>query len=982
MLVFMLTDIEASSEKWERNRLAMNQALIKHDSILRLSIEQHSGKVVKHTGDGFFAVFNDGDPLGCAIDIERMIQEEDWNEISEMRVRIALNSGEADKHGEDYYGPAVNCTARMLTAAWGGQILLSPEVRDAVLLPDGSSLIDLGVHVLKDINEPQHILQLQHPVLRLQSFPELRSLSSHPHNLPPETTPFLGRESELAQVVELIHSPSCRLLTLVGVGGMGKTRLALKTASETLDHFRYGIYFIPLAPLDSPEKLITTLADVLKFSFYSREEPKHQLINYLMEKELLLIFDSFEHLMTGTDFVTELLEKTHNLKVLITSRERLNIAGEHIFEVTGMMVPTSDSISDLDHYDAVQLFLENVKRLHADYSPSDDDKKCIVHICRLLGGMPLGIELASSWIRYMDCKDIQKEIEQDFDFLSATRRDLPERQQSVRGVFEYSWKLLNDKERLVFCKLSTFQNGFTRDAAREIAGADLQCLSSLLDKSLINRNASGRFFMHNILRRYTYDKLSVDTIGLNDILEKHAKYYVALLQRRHDDLRFTTDTEKILEVEQEIDNIRAAWNWAIQNTNVDVINNALEGLYFFYNSKSRYVDGKEDMTKAIKKLILHFRNQNNLTIGRLLSALGAFQSRLSLYDAARDSLLESLRIAKVFEAVDEYAFIHNNLGFISLMQSNFNEAIALLEQSLYEYKTVKDEWGIALSLNQLGIVYYRLGDFKKAKQYYEESLVIRKKLGDYIGIAGSLSNLANIYHDQGEFEKALFMQRESLQIKRELGDRRGIAITLNNMGNALCEVGDFQGSKRAHEESLALRRDIGDLRGVAFSYVNLGFLNLVQNNLEQAQKYYEDSLAIRRELSDQQGICSCLTNLADIYHRQDRQSEAQKLIRESLTIGSKIGSLTSIVSILGIACHVLSGLGRNSWLMLVLYAVYSHKATEESYRKRLSEQIIPVVAEGMSSEDLQELKERSKELGLTEIVLQMGRWLDELAASN
>ena len=292
MPIFLFTDIEGSTKKWESYPDAMKKSLKDHDTILSTLIEQYEGNIIKHTGDGIFAIFEKGKPLHAALAIQQQFQTRDWGVIGDLRIRMGLHAGDVEKSGSDYFGPVINRTARIMNAAWGGQIILSPEVKNICDVPPEAVIRDLGTHQLKDLGEPQQIYEITHPDFVLTEFPPLRSLSTQQYSLPTQSTPFFGREKEIAEILKLISDPACRLITLVGGGGVGKTRLALQAAAERADTFSHGVYYIPLASLFSPHFFILAIAEGLKFSFYPKEDEKTQLINFLREKELLIILDS------------------------------------------------------------------------------------------------------------------------------------------------------------------------------------------------------------------------------------------------------------------------------------------------------------------------------------------------------------------------------------------------------------------------------------------------------------------------------------------------------------------------------------------------------------------------------------------------------------------------------------------------------------------------------------------------------------------
>ena len=354
-----------------------------------------------------------------------------------------------------------------------------------------------------------------------------------PHNLPDQPTPFVGREEELTEIAERLEDPTCRLLTLVGPGGTGKTRLAIQAATESLDAFLQGVYFVPLSPVSSAKFLVSTVADALGFQFRgpSGGEPTAQLVDYLREKELLLVMDSFEHLLQETELLTDILHSAPHVKILVTSRERLNLRAEWLLEVQGLTYPRDEQTARAQEYNALKLFLQNVRRVRGDFVLSEETQPYVVRICRLVEGMPLGIELASASVRMFSCEQIAEEIQRDIDFLTTSLRDVPKRHRSMRAVFDHSWNLLSKTEREVFCKLSVFRNGFRREAAKKVARATLPILGALVDKSLLRQTPSGRYNVHELLRQYAAEKLDQTPALKKKSLSRHSSYYADFRHR-------------------------------------------------------------------------------------------------------------------------------------------------------------------------------------------------------------------------------------------------------------------------------------------------------------------------------------------------------------------------------------------------------------------------------------------------------------------
>lgn len=901
MPIFLLTDIEKSTEKWEKHRNKMGEVLARHDALLKELVENFDGKIVKHTGDGIFAIFEQGAPLHCAIDIQKRFARENWGSIGELRLRIGLHAGDAEKRGSDYFGEAVNRTARVMEAAWGGQILITPDVIRTCTLPYDAELIDFGVHMLHDLGEPQPIYGLVHPDLELTEFPPIRSLSAHPHNLPSQPTLFVGREKQLDEILKRLDEASCRLINIVGQGGIGKTRLALQAAAKNIEKFRHGVYFIPLDALTigSIQFLVFTIADALKFSFYSREDPKIQLINYLREKEMLMVMDNFEHLIAEAELLTEIFENAPKIKFLVTSRERLRLKGEWIVEIKGMDYPEKSTVSDFESYSAIQLFTQGAQRVQPNFTLVKDDRSAVIQICKLVDGNPLGIELAASWIRSLSCQEIAHEIEKELDFLTTTLQDVPERHQSLRAVFESSWDLLPVKEKKIFRALSVFPDGFQREAAEKVVNATLTELTTLADKSLVRRNVKGRYELLQILRQYAEDQLEKKPKEKVAICNNHCSYYADFITQRESLLKTEQQKKVFDEITAEIENIRAAWRWAIEQDREEELKKLLKVLHYFYDMRGWLQEAEQVFRMTAEMMKIRYgpdiaEKEKQLFYAKALALWGSIYRRLSMYERAQDILTESVEIFKKHDEDLEIAFVQNELGVIA----------------------------------------YRFGDFNHAWETHENVLKIREKQGNKRGIAGTLNNMAVVAFAVGEYDKAKQLHERALQIRTDDNDRRGMATSMNNLGNVMKRMGDISQAEKLYQGSLAIRREIGDRIGIASCLNNLGILVELTGDYDEAKKLYEESLAIKCEIGDQRGIGNTYDNLGSIASRMGQFGQARKHYYKALMTLIKIKAMPLVLEVMeGVACLFINE-GKNEDAFVNCAVILRHPAVTRDVKEK------------------------------------------------
>jgi len=663
-------------------------------------------------------------------------------------------------------------------------------------------------------------------------------------NFPLPTTPFVGREEELENVLERLQDPSCRLLTLLGTGGIGKTRLSIQAANRANGAFPDGIYFIPLSPLSSPTSIIYSVADILQFSFYANRDPQEQLLDYLREKQMLLLMDNFEHLVEAADFLQGVLEIAPAVKFLVTSRERMNLKGEWVIELQGLKVPEVDKVEQLDDYSAAELFVQSAKRIGGEEVLSEKDQPDVIRICKLIGGVPLGIELAAAWVRILSCKEIAQEIEHNLDFLVASSRDVPERHQSLRAVFEHSWKLLPLEEQRIFRRMSVFQGGFQKEAAQRVAGASLAVLSSLADKSLLLPTHGDRYGMHIVLRQYAEEKLEELPEEKMQTRDRHSQYYAEFLNQRADHLRRGRQEEAARVIGEEVENLRFGWQWAVERRSSTEIDTYANCLFQFYEMQGWFKEGDEVFGLAAEKLQKPLDTQSKIgnleeqTLARVMARQGGFAYAQGEYGKSQSLLERSLTISRRHNEETEISFNLNYLGALLRLLGEYDKARGRLEESIAISRRRGDLRKLGRACNMLAVVAASTGEYEEAVTLFQESLDIFKKIGDLWGISKARENLGNVANLLGNYEEATVLYQESLVTFRRINDQHGVASCLHNMGVMAYAMEDYQRAVDLYLESLEIFREIGVLWSIGLCLNYLGKAQLALGDHCKADEYF------------------------------------------------------------------------------------------------------------------------------------------------
>jgi len=790
------------------------------------------------------------------------------------------------------------------------------------------------------------------------------------HNLPVQPTPFVGREDELDEIAQRLADPGCRLLTVVGPGGMGKTRLAIQTAEEHLPVFRDGVWFVPLAPLESVDLLPSAIMEALDVPRYGGGDPQVPLLNYLRDKSLLLVLDNFEHLLEGTALVTEMLRGAPGIKLLVTSRERLGLRGEWLFPLRGMGVPEEaaiirageegdvieQAVAVLEGYSAVELFVQCARQVRPDFSPVGAGAGWVARICQLVEGMPLAIELAASWTRVMGCETIAREIEGGLDLLTTTLRDVPQRHRSMRAVFDRSWGLLSAEERSVLGRLSVFRGGCRREAAEAVADATLATLSALVDRSWLRSPSPDRYEMHELVRQYCAGMLEseIDEEGVREgdrVRDRHSRYYGAFLQEREGSLHGRGQAEALWEILAEMDNVWAAWRWAVERGHAETIGECMESFALVGDVRAWH----HEMSQALEEAAAVLREQLDLAssqpgrpareratvlLADILAKRGHFFYSLGRAEGAVKLCEESLKLLRDVEhdARRDCVRIDAKLtiGHLSVMFGDSARGKRLREEALALAEQVGDPWRRERALEVLGIDARQRGQYAEAEELLQQAIAIAEEAGEQRWKASCLDSLSQTLWLKGEYHTARALAEESLQIRQEFGDRSSISYSFERLAQIATALGDYDLAHEYCHRALAVAEEIGnpEMKGECL-FVGSAMLASALGQYEEARELNMEVIRIGREIGWADGsLCGPFAELGHAILALGEVAEAREYLRRGLH-GAIEGGFWSVAlnALVGVA-SISAQHGEPERAVELLALVLHHPAADQVTRDR------------------------------------------------
>lgn len=668
-------------------------------------------------------------------------------------------------------------------------------------------------------------------------------------------TRFVGRETELRDTKRMLSNPDCRLLTLVGVGGAGKTRLATRLATDQLHSFAHGVWFVNLQPIQSGRQIASAIMDAVGIAPSGHDAPENQLLQYLQGKQTLLLLDNLEHLLDGVGILTHIIQYATGVKLLVTSREALSLPEEWLYLVEGLPVPPSHQTVGVESITAVELFVERARQLRPDFSLADNPAS-IVRICQLVDGLPLAIEMAASWTKTLRCSEIAAEIQHNLNFLTSTLRHVEPRHRSMHAVLAQTWEHLTDCEQALLKGLAIFKGGFRREAAESIAGASLPLLSSLLDKCVLRREASGRYQIHELLRQYANGKMEGSEIRA--LTEAHCRYYCDFLAQRTLGTTERAQVRTSAEIEGELENIRTAWQYAIDNRVIDSLRQAAAPYFYFCQLNSRYLESAKasGLAAGVLEKAGDLRGLAQVLVyeGWMLIRIGRFEQALTGLERSR-ALFEELQLTPDYGmGSDPIA----PLIILAVIQGNQTRAVALGEQ-------LKDDAAARGDIHNLSFAHY---------------------------------GLTSAYLNQGDYQAALSNATEAVELVEDAGNHWFGAYCHIELGNVHRVMGHLAEAERHYRTSLRIRKEYHDPEGIAVTAIHLGEISLLRHDLQAAQQLYEQSLSIYQEVNDQGGLAAAYHGLGQVASQAGAAGLAAHHFREASDIAGKISFVPLLLSLL------------------------------------------------------------------------------------
>jgi predicted ATPase/DNA-binding SARP family transcriptional activator len=709
-----------------------------------------------------------------------------------------------------------------------------------------------------------------------------------PGNLPPQRTPFFGRAEELDRLQQRLNDPAYSLITVVGPGGSGKTRLALACAEQVIDQWPHGAWFVSLADITADSgsapalHVITALAETFQLRLAGNAAPEEQLFDHLRHKQLLLILDNFEHVLDAARVVLDLLQAAPHLKILVTSRERLNVQAEVVLRLDGLHVPTRIDDPQAAAYSSVQLFTERAQRSGV-FTPDELQLRSAARICQIVEGLPLAIELAAASTTARTCADVATQIERDLDSLNTSLRDVPARQRSLRAVVAYSWQLLSIAERPLINRLAVFRGGFRYEAAMRVTAAASAQLAAFIDKSLLRLRADGRYDWHPFIQQYAHEQLALTPEEAATTQARHAAYFADLLERCAIDLKGERQPLALAEIDAELENARAAWRWAIEQRAINLLARSVEGLSLYYDIRGWYQVGAAEFGAAVEMLSAiedAGDQQRDLILARVLARQAFCYFWQSRFDEAEQLLQRSLTLLRPLPARTALAEALYFRGMSCQRRGAYQEAAQYAEESLSLYREIGDRWGEGAVRHLLGTLERVQGRYADSCDHHLAAVKIFRELREPRATANALNDLGYLYRLLGRSREAIPLLQEAAAIAREVGYKAVAGFAVGNLGSVAYALGQYEEARQCFEEAIGIFAELGGYREVDVALIHLGNVACALKNYPIAREKFHAALRHSATRGDEPLMLRALVGLARFYAETDQVDRAAQLLTE------------------------------------------------------------------------------------------------------
>ncbi|MBN2146624.1 MAG: tetratricopeptide repeat protein [Anaerolineales bacterium] len=773
-------------------------------------------------------------------------------------------------------------------------------------------------------------------------------------NLPRSATPFVGRENELEALGDLLNVPHTRLLTLHGPGGAGKTRLAIQAALEQRGIFREGVFFIPLVSVTKPEMMLRAVAEALGFTFFGNEDPVEQLIRFVEKKHMLWVLDNLEQLLplSADNLLSQVLRRASAIAMIATSRQRLNLREEVLFPVGGLSYPVQTDIPDQGQHEAVQLFTRLAQRVQPYLNlEAGPNRQSVVGICQLLEGLPLGLELAAASLWAQTPAEVFTNLSSGLHSLASTSVDASQRHQSLRAACEISWELLSREEQSSLARLSVYRGGFEGGMTAGAVAVGAATLASLLEKSLLRRDPSGRYGFHEVVRQFAAEKLAGDAQAFTAARTGHALSFAAFLKVRLAPLKGAGQSLALDEITREWENVRQAWDWLVAGSQACAIADCAEAMFHFCTIRTRYREGIELFARATSTLA-----DSPGVLAKVLTYQGALAFRVQANDMCEAALEQALSIFTEVDAPGDQALCLVYASGLAFRRKKPALARQYGEASLALFAQTGDAWGQSYAWYQMGLLESRAGHVGEAQQAFQTSLQIARSIGDLRRQIGPLNMLGDLACLSGAYAEAETYFTESLDTSRVLDDPFNTGQALINLGTVFQSVEDFDQAKGCYEDSLGILREIGDLGNQALVMANLGELALARGAYSESMAYLQQGLNLASQAGDEWAVLICWINLSEAALGQKDLPTAHRYLGETLPLAAQSAEPALMLrALLQLGRYYLL-LGRTERALPLLGMVVQHEATYDEHRlaagKALRESGLPVPQESTAQLEL------------------------------